>query len=162
MSRAAGRLGKSSPLSAHLLSPLSPRHPRLTRGAALPGVPHAGGVCRGRTPQQHPPRAALGWHQATTSKGWTWSGSLHERYFWGCGQIEQQWNQRPRHSGNTAPESPGKEHPRPGEFTPCERGSLFSIVTTKGSNLSIKSSLLHYSLYNLSLRLTVIVTNGCD
>lgn len=160
VSGAAGRLGESPPLSAHLLSPLSPRYPGLARGAALPGVPHAGGVRRGRAPQQHPPRAPLGRHQATAPEGRTGSGGLHQRDFWSGGQSAQQRSQRPRHSRNTAPESPGKEHPRAGECTPCEPGSLFS--PTNRSDLSIKSSLLHYWLHNLSLRLAVIVTNGCD
>lgn len=173
LSRATGRLSKGPTLSAHLLSPLSPRHPWLTWRAALPRVPDVGRVCRGRAPQQHPPRTPLGWYQATTSKGRTWSGSLHKRYFWSCGEITQHWKQRARHLRNTAPESSGKEHPCPREYTCCVSVHLYYLLRkteTKQKDLSIKSSLLHYWFNNLCLKLTVImlvqeqlsITNGCD
>lgn len=174
LSRATGRLGKGPTLSAHLLSPLSPRHPWLTWRAALPRVPDVGRVCRGRAPQQHPPCTPLGWYQATTSKGRTWSGSLHKRYFWSCGEITQHWKQRARHLRNTAPESSGKEHPCAREYTCCVSVHLYFLLVrkteTKRKDLWIKSSLLHYWFNNLCLKWTVIMlvqgqlslSNGCD
>lgn len=107
LSGATGCLGKGSSLSAHLLPAMPPRHPRLTRRVALPGVPDVGGVCRGWTPQQHPSCAPVGWHQAEAPKGWSWGRSLHKWYVWSRGQGTQQWNQGPGHPRSTTPASPG-------------------------------------------------------
>lgn len=107
VSWAARRLSEGPSLSAHLLPPLPPRHPRLTWRAALPRVPDVGGVRCRWTPQQYPPCAPVGWYQATASKDWSWSGSLHEWYFWSRGQNTQWWNQGARPPRSAAPESPG-------------------------------------------------------
>lgn len=107
LSGAAWCLCKGSSLSAHLLPQMSSRHPRITWRVALPRVPDTGGVCCGWTPQQHPPCAPVGWHQAEASKGWSWSCSLCKWYIWSCGQSTRQWDQGPGNPRSTTPASSG-------------------------------------------------------
>lgn len=105
--RASGCLGKGSPLSAHLLPALPPRHPRLTRGVALPGVPDVGGVCRRWTSQQHPPRTPLGRHQAEAKTSRPRGGSLHKWHVRSHGQSARKWVQGPGRPGSTTPTGAG-------------------------------------------------------
>lgn len=116
VSGAPGRLGEGPSLSAHLLPSMSPGHPGLARGAALPRVPDVGGVRRGRTAEQHPPRAPSGWHQAEASGLRVRRRRLRQRHIRSCGAGARERNQGPGRSGCAAPTRPGEEHCRPGEY----------------------------------------------